>query len=390
MRLCRLVKAASFVLCLAGSVSQAQLSHTGQWSTVRPMPLVPIHQQYLATGKVLIWGRGDLGDYAMLWDPMANTYASVGSEGTDIFCAGHSTLSDGTVLIAGGHIRDGWGLSDTFIFDPFTTPTGTWRRQANMQEARWYPSLCTMPDGRVVAVSGSISLNADQSKNWAEAVEVFNPETLSWHTYGQDTSTRGYYRFLHVLPNGGVYYGGPTIYWSRLFNPTTNTWGTYGTPSNEVFGMSSVSYRPGRILKAGGAQAENDPKGSTWAAVFDATAPNPAWKTIEPLEYRRREHDLTVLPDGKVLCTGGSLVFDNPLTAVLPAELFDPATETWRTLPAMATPRAYHSSAFLRLDGRVVVAGGGNGGGRRQGASQDYMSYELYSPGYLFKGPGRS
>ena len=124
----RIMKRVTIAACLAASISQAQLSHTGQWSTVRTMPIVAIHQQLLATGKVLMWGRGDLGDYAMLWDPMADTYTSIGSEGTDIFCAGHSTLSDGTVLIAGGHIIDGWGLPDTFIFDPFTGPIGTWRR----------------------------------------------------------------------------------------------------------------------------------------------------------------------------------------------------------------------------------------------------------------------
>jgi hypothetical protein len=350
------------------------------------MPLVAIHQHYMPNGKVLMFGRGDLGDYAMLWDPTANTYESIGSMGVDVFCAGHSILSDGTVFMAGGHVIDGWGLKDTLVYDPFAGPTGTWRRKPDMVQPRWYPTCTTMPDGRVLTVSGSMSLNPDSSKNWADAVEVFDPESGTWAQYGSDTSTRGYYRFMHVLPNGGVYYAGSTIWHSRLFNPATNTWGNFGTPSSEVYGMSSVSYLPGKILKSGGPKNQTNLEGSTWSAVFDGTVANPVWTTTAPMAFERREHDLTVLPDGTVLSTGGSLLYNVPQTAIFEAELFDPANNSWTTLPRMVTPRSYHSSAFLLRDGRVVVAGGGNGGGRRPNATQDYMSCEIYSPGYLFRG----
>ena len=50
----------------------------------------------------------------------------------------------------------------------------------------------------------------------------------------------------------------------------------------------------------------------------------------------RRHFNLTLLPDGTVLATGGTSAggFNNSTGAVLPAELWDPATENWTTLAA--------------------------------------------------------
>lgn len=88
----------------------------------------------------------------------------------------------------------------------------------------------------------------------------------------------------------------------------------------------------------------------------------------------------TVLPDGKVLATGGTRGpgFNNadPGMPVLAAEMWDPATEAWQTMASGTVPRIYHSTALLLPDARVLVAGG-NG----------YTQTEIYSPPYLFAGP---
>ena len=58
-----------------------------------------------------------------------------------------------------------------------------------------------------------------------------------------------------------------------------------------------------------------------------------------------------------------------------PAELRDPATESWRTLASATVPRLYHSGAVWPPDGRVLSTGG-----------NDYPTPEVFSPPYLFKG----
>jgi hypothetical protein len=72
----------------------------------------------------------------------------------------------------------------------------------------------------------------------------------------------------------------------------------------------------------------------------------------------RAGHQATLLPDGKVLITGGA--------DTNTAELFDPDTGTFTPTRKMTAP---HSSATLLPDGRVLVAGGDTS-----------VSAELYDP----------
>ena len=66
-------------------------------------------------------------------------------------------------------------------------------------------------------------------------------------------------------------------------------------------------------------------------------------------------------------------------------EIFDPATGTWRLGPSQAEGRAYHSTAVLLPDARVVSAGDNFNPDGAGGDSSD--TAEIYSPPYLFKGP---
>ena len=63
------------------------------------------------------------------------------------------------------------------------------------------------------------------------------------------------------------------------------------------------------------------------------------------------------MPDGKILAIGGTTYQNSSANKIMAAELFDPVTEKWTTLPAMTVPRLYHSTGVLLKDGRVWVAG---------------------------------
>src|SRR5919202_1900568 len=154
--------------------------------------------------------------------------------------------------------------------------------------------------------------------------------------------------------------------------------------------MSAVMYRPDKIMKAG-TWADPDFNGAKAyaaaanTAVLDMTAATPAWRNTAPMAYPRAYQNLTMLPDGTVLATGGMTGSDgiDLSKAVLPAEIWDPATETWKTVASEQIGREYHSTALLLPDGRVLMAGGGQLPGT---AAVNETNAEVYSPPYLFKG----
>jgi len=70
---------------------------------------------------------------------------------------------------------------------------------------------------------------------------------------------------------------------------------------------------------------------------------------------------------------------------VLAAELWDPATEQWKTLARMTHYRLYHSTALLLQDGRVLSAG--SGGPAATGLTDD-LTGEIFTPPYLYNADG--
>ena len=88
---------------------------------------------------------------------------------------------------------------------------------------------------------------------------------------------------------------------------------------------------------------------------------------IGEMSTRRAAHTATLLQNGKVLVAGGFAGGSSLSTA----ELFDPATKTFKSAGNMSVARAGHTATLLS-SGKVLIAGGYNGGYER--------SAELYDP----------
>ncbi|HYO52187.1 MAG TPA: kelch repeat-containing protein [Archangium sp.] len=121
---------------------------------------------------------------------------------------------------------------------------------------------------------------------------------------------------------------------------------------NSLRHVHAASLLPnGRVLVTGGSDGTST---LASAEVYDPLAGT--WTATGAMTSARYYHATTLLPDGKVLVTGGS----NGSVALATAELYDPATGTWTSAGSMGSPR-YNLSATLLPDGKVLIAGGYNG-----------------------------
>jgi hypothetical protein len=96
-----------------------------------------------------------------------------------------------------------------------------------------------------------------------------------------------------------------------------------------------------------GARSEEPPCKNHYILRCQADGPNLEWVTLADSHFaNQRGHTATVLEDGRVLVVG----FDG-------AELFEPATGTWRVTGPMVERRLWHNAVRLR-SGLVLVVGG--------------------------------
>ena len=96
----------------------------------------------------------------------------------------------------------------------------------------------------------------------------------------------------------------------------------------------------------------------------------------------RVQLNATLLPNGKVLVSGGSAKDEDTSTAVLQAQLYDPDTNTFAAASSMAFARVYHSNTLLLPDATVLAVGGNP----QRTVYEPHI--EIYSPAYLFDSHG--
>jgi hypothetical protein len=345
----------------------------GEWGPLMSWPLVSVHMSLLYTGKVLVWDAWELSstNSARLWDPASGNFITVSNPYSALFCAGQTQLADGRLIGVGGHNAADVGITRTVTFDPGSE---TWTKQANLNEPRWYPSAVPLNDGRVLALGGEITPTID-----ATIPEVYNPISNTWTLLpGANLDVGGDYPQSYLLPDGLVFMNsGAADGNSRTLDLATQTWSIVGL--SPVSDGTTAMYLPGRIIGSGG----GDPVQRTTAEI-DMNVISPTWTVSAPMAYPRSQHNLVLLPTGKVLAVGGAIKASLVTTdsAVLPAEMWDPDTKDWTTMAAMTDPRMYHSTAVLLPDGSVLSAGGG-----RVAPAVDYLSAQRYYPPYFFQGP---
>jgi galactose oxidase len=370
----------------------APAASKGEWSPVMNFDpaVVAIHAHLLPSGKVLMWERyptvpEEQWINTYLWDPAGSPSGklkTIKNPFANVFCSGHTFLSDGRLFVAGGHDRyDGYGTKTLLFFD---YRTEQWTQGPNMNKGRWYPTTAALTTGEVLAISGEAQGDVE-APSFNDLPQVWTGPA-GWRDLGNARRRMSLYPWMLLAPDGQVFWAGPESPTAYLNTSGGGTW-TAGPDRRDLYRDygSAVEYEPGRVLVLGG----GDPPTET-AKKINLNATPPAWEPAGSMKFARRQQNATLLPDGTVLVTGGtsSRGFNNGAAAVRAAELWDPRTGRWTELAAMSpeVKRLYHSTALLLPDGRVLSAGGGlpsaDGDDGRK-----YPNAQLFSPPYLFAGP---
>lgn len=369
--------AAMLVVSVPDQTLALDPSLVGQWSAPIAWPSVGVHATLLNNGTVMTWGNASP---PVLYDPQTGALASVDNPFTNPVCGGTNTLADGRLITVGGGGLSGPGTTTT---TGFSVAGGTWAQLASTNYTTWYASTTVMGDGTLLRVGG---VNGCDNCN-PENPERYDPASNTWTILSGATTLLPMYPFTFLRPDGTVAITGASQGASplRILDPVRQTWTV--TDPVAVDGASATMYDVGKVIKAGTASDSGDAgAAASTAYLTDLNAASPRWTQTGSMQFPRSFVNLTTLPDGTVLATGGETTKDgsSPANAVLAAEDWSPSTGGWSTWASEATPRLYHSTAILLPDARVFVSGSGDD---PSAGVPDNKTSEIFSPPYLFKGP---
>jgi hypothetical protein len=204
------------------------------------MPINPIRADLLHNGKVLIVAGSENdpnkhlqgSSKAAVWDLSAQPPTiTLQPMLWDTFCNGGTFFADGRCMVVGGTVE-----YDPFYGDPritvFHPLTNKFTQLHNMAHGRWYASAITLGDGRVLAFSG-----IDETGAVSQTIEIYKVGS-GWSAPYKALFTPPLYPWLHLLPNGTVFYSGhPAV--SGFFNPSdpnlnSNTQGQDGRMARHI------------------------------------------------------------------------------------------------------------------------------------------------------------
>jgi YVTN family beta-propeller protein len=381
-----LIAFSATLLLAATSVVRAD-NGVGAWDPPASWPIIAIHGVLMPDGRVMTYGTTETGQQTGftvydIWDPASGfgtvAHATVpNTTGTDLFCSSQLLLPDtGNVFIAGGDNFVNGATTNTGNNNSnvYTLATSTLARGNNMNRARWYSSSTTLLNGETYIQGGTSGGDRPEVRGTDGVFRLLSSASTSGYA---ETFPRNF-----LAPDGRVFgfdNAGRMYYVVPTGTGTITTVGQVGQlPGATSWTSSAAMFRPGRILQMGGA--------SSAALVIDINGPTPVVTSTQSMSSQRQWVSATVLPDGRVLATGGSAV-DNALTNVNnSAEVWDSngngGTGKWTVGPSGVNARLYHSGALLLPDARVMIMGGGAPGPLVN------KNIEMYTPSYLLDALG--
>ncbi len=168
-----------------------------------------------------------------------------------------------------------------------------------------------------------------------------------------------------LLPTGLVLlYGGAGVpfSFSQIYDPASASLTMVSDAAAYRSGHTATLLPDGRVLLAGGlAQVFcTSLAGCHASPANSADLYDPVSGTITPtgsMTAARAWHTATLMPNGRVLITGGGIDANHPASLLSSAEEYDSATGTFSAVGSMTVPRCLHTATLLP-NGKVLIAGG--------------------------------
>ncbi|MGA5124090.1 galactose oxidase-like domain-containing protein [Streptomyces pseudogriseolus] len=288
--------------------------------------------------------------------------------------------------------KDFQGIRDAYEFDPVAEK---YIKVDPMKEARWYPTLTTLSDGKILSVSGLDDIGQlVPGKN-----EIYDPETKEWE-YTDEVRQFPTYPALFLMQNGKIFYSGSNAgYGPDDVGRDPGVWDVKTNKFKKVPGLSdpdlmetsnTVLLPPAQdetYMVIGGGGVGESQKSSEKTRIVDLKADAPAFVDGPSLDKGTRYPQASILPNDEVLISGGSQDYRGRSDSnILEARIYDTQKNELRRVADPLVGRNYHSGSILLPDGRVMFFGSdslyADKANTKPGEFEQRI--EIYTPPYLY------
>lgn len=304
-------------------------------------------------------------------------------------------LADGRVLIAGGFKTGGSSLNDVEVFVP---ARNRFESIVPMSSSRAGHTATRLSDGRVLIAGGF-------DGTYLDTTEIFDPKTGRFSPGPRLTTPRSEHTATmlkdgKILICGGVGTGWTFLASAEIYDPAANRFSVTGSLMAPRESHTSTLLKDGRVLISGGHKNRRSAMEIYASTEIYDTRTGRFSRSVD-LSIKRHKHDAVLLPNGRVLVTGGSderdsagaydslevidlaagrsykvasmrasryklngavIVLQNGKILIAggsdTAEVFDPASGTLEVVEGSFGSSRHFATATLLSDGRVLIAGG--------------------------------